>query len=128
MEDVVVTLLTIGMLLIMLQQYLDGRLSLILIPIIQVGISAVLRVVISVAGMLRKLGEIAAASARFLLINDAPATVTDVPDPIPMPMGSDDSFIRFKDVHFSYPEGRPVLRGVDLEIPPGKTVASNGND
>lgn len=126
MEDVVVTLLTIGMLLIMLQQYLDGRLSLILIPIIQVGISAVLRVVISVAGMLRKLGEIAAASARFLLINDAPATVTDVPDPIPMPMESDDSFIRFKDVHFSYPEGKPVLRGVDLEIPPGKTVALVG--
>lgn len=126
MEDVVVTLLTIGMLLIMLQQYLDGRLSLMLIPIIQVGISAVLRVVISVAGMLRKLGEIAAATARFLLINDAPATVTDVPDPIPMLMESDDSFIRFKDVHFSYPEGKPVLRGVDLEIPPGKTVALVG--
>ncbi|MDO5093490.1 MAG: ABC transporter ATP-binding protein [Propionibacteriaceae bacterium] len=124
-EDVVATLVTIGMLLIMLRQYTAGQIPLLIIPIIQVGISAVLRVVISVAGMLRKLGEIAAASARFLLINDAPATVLDANDPRPM-TGLANPTIRFDDVHFAYPEGDPVLRGVNLEIPAGSTVALVG--
>lgn len=124
-EDVVATLVTIGMLLIMLHQYLAGQIPMVLIPIVQVGIGAVLRVVVSVAGMLRKLGEIAAASARFLLINDAPATVLDADEPRSMESLSDPT-IRFEDVHFAYPGGEPVLRGVNLEIPAGRTVALVG--
>ncbi len=34
--------------------------------------------------------------------------------------------LRFSGVHFSYQEGREVLRGIDLEIRPGETVALIG--
>lgn len=124
-EDVVATVVGIGMLLLMLHQHLAGQLPLVVIPIAQVGVGAVLRVVIQVAGMLRRLGEISAASARFLLINDAAATVTDPGAPVPLRRDSQPE-VRFEDVHFSYPDGEPVLRGVDLTIPAGRTVALVG--
>lgn len=123
-EDIITTAVTIGMLIIMLQQYSTGRLDAAVIPIVLVGVTTVLRVVISVAGMLRKLGEISAASARFLLLHDAPATVEDPPHPVPLPGGQ--LGLSFRNVHFAYPGGRPVLNGVDLEVPAGRTVALVG--
>ncbi len=125
LEDVIATLLTVGMLVVMLRLHSAGELPLVLVPIVQVGIAAVLRVVISVAGMLRKLGEISAASARFLLIDDAPEAISDPPDPRPIPR-EDGLPIRFEGVRFSYPGGREVLKGVDLRIEAGSTVALVG--
>ncbi len=34
--------------------------------------------------------------------------------------------VAFHDVHFTYEDGRPVMRGVSFEVPPGKTVAIVG--
>lgn len=34
--------------------------------------------------------------------------------------------VRYRDVHFSYEEGKEVLHGLDLELPAGKTVALVG--
>ncbi len=35
--------------------------------------------------------------------------------------------VRFEDVHFSYEEGKPVLRGIDFEAPPGSIIALVGS-
>jgi subfamily B ATP-binding cassette protein MsbA len=35
--------------------------------------------------------------------------------------------VRFKDVHFQYVQGEPVIKGVDLDIPAGSTVAFVGH-
>lgn len=38
----------------------------------------------------------------------------------------DKGAIRFEDVHFSYDENRPILKGISFEVPAGKTVAIVG--
>ena len=44
----------------------------------------------------------------------------------PLPLGSFNGSIRFEGVRFSYEDGREILKGIDLEIPKGKTVAIVG--
>jgi ATP-binding cassette subfamily B protein/subfamily B ATP-binding cassette protein MsbA len=44
----------------------------------------------------------------------------------PKPLDGFHDAIRFEGVHFRYEDGREVLRGIDLEIPKGKTVAIVG--
>ncbi|MCR5548068.1 MAG: ABC transporter ATP-binding protein/permease [Bacteroidales bacterium] len=44
----------------------------------------------------------------------------------PVQLGSFEDRISFKDVSFSYEDGREVLHGIDLEIPKGKTIAIVG--
>lgn len=44
----------------------------------------------------------------------------------PLPLGSFSGSIRFEGVRFSYEDGREILKGIDLEIPKGKTVAIVG--
>ena len=36
--------------------------------------------------------------------------------------------IRFEDIHFSYQPGQPILKGVDMTVPAGKTVAILGTN
>jgi ABC-type transport system involved in Fe-S cluster assembly fused permease/ATPase subunit len=38
----------------------------------------------------------------------------------------DKGAIKFEDVHFSYDENRPILKGISFEVPAGKTVAIVG--
>ena len=51
-----------------------------------------------------------------------------IPEPeVPVPMGAFAQGIRFEGVTFAFEPGRPVLRGVDLEVPKGATVALVGS-
>ncbi len=61
--------------------------------------------------------------AMFDLI-DTNAEVKDVPDAPPLVV--DRGEVRFEDVRFGYDPGRDILKGIDLVIRPGQTVAIVG--
>jgi ATP-binding cassette subfamily B protein len=67
-------------------------------------------------------GSAAVRKLRELLIQ--PPSVTERPDPVTLPPADGD--IVFENVTFGYDPARPVLRGVDLHIAPGETVACVG--
>ena len=62
-------------------------------------------------------------AAMFDLL-DTGAEIVDVPDA--KPLNIDRGHIRFEDVHFGYEPGRDILKGIDLDIPAGKTLAVVG--
>lgn len=55
---------------------------------------------------------------------DTPAEVTDAPGAPPLAVGA--GHLRFEDVRFGYGPDRLILKGIDLEVPPGKTLAVVG--
>lgn len=61
--------------------------------------------------------------AMFDLI-DTPSEVTDAPGAKPLVVGA--GHVRFEDVRFGYDEGQPILKGIDLDIPAGHTLAVVG--
>jgi len=61
--------------------------------------------------------------AMFRLI-DTPAEVVDAPDARPLAISG--GMVRFEDVRFAYDPERPILKGIDLTIPPGGTLAVVG--
>ncbi len=67
-----------------------------------------------------------AAFPRILDILEAPLTIEDAPDAIPLPKVRGE--IRFEDVWFAFPDepDRMVLKGLNLVIEPGQTVAILG--
>ncbi len=65
-----------------------------------------------------------AGGQRIFEILDAVPDVQDPEYPVPLPPGPGE--VRFEDVHFAYTPGRDVLRGIDLTIPGGATVALIG--
>ncbi|MCZ6460723.1 MAG: ABC transporter ATP-binding protein [Actinobacteria bacterium] len=66
----------------------------------------------------------AAAGARIVeLLAEAPE-IDDPARPIALPSGPGE--VRFDGVWFSYPNGEPVLRGMDLVVPGGATMAIVG--
>jgi ABC-type multidrug transport system fused ATPase/permease subunit len=66
-----------------------------------------------------------AAGERIFEIIDEPEEIADAPDARPLPEGG--GAIRFEHVTFGYDPERPVLRDVDLELVPGRTVAIIGH-
>jgi ATP-binding cassette subfamily B protein len=66
-----------------------------------------------------------ASGERIFEVMDEPEEVTDLPDAIELPPG--DGRVRFEHVSFGYDLERPVLRNVDLELEPGRTVALIGH-
>ena len=66
-----------------------------------------------------------ASGERIFEVMDEPEEVTDLPDAVELPPG--DGRVRFEDVSFGYDLERPVLRDVDLELEPGRTVALIGH-
>jgi ATP-binding cassette subfamily B multidrug efflux pump len=67
-----------------------------------------------------------AATPRLLAILDAPIAITDAPDAVELPLVRGE--IRFEDVWFAFPDEphRMVLKGLNLVIEPGQTVAILG--
>ena len=61
--------------------------------------------------------------AMFDLI-DTPPEVTDAPGARPLAVGA--GHVRFEDVRFGYDDGQPILKGIDLDIPAGHTLAVVG--
>lgn len=71
-----------------------------------------------------ELPRASAASARIVELLDAAPNIVDPRNPAQLPPGG--GSLVFEDVSFSYPDGPPVLNGLNLEIPPGTSVALVG--
>lgn len=66
---------------------------------------------------------IAGAERIFAILDED----SESPDPAgALPLEKARGHIRFENVHFSYLPGVPVLKGIDLDVPPGTTVALVG--
>jgi len=65
-----------------------------------------------------------AAADRVFEIVEAVPTMGDRPGA--RPIGQVDGRVEFDDVHFSYPDGTPALRGLSFSADPGETVAIVG--
>jgi ABC-type multidrug transport system fused ATPase/permease subunit len=65
-----------------------------------------------------------ASGERIFQIMDEPEEIGEQPDAVDLPPGAGE--LRFEDVRFEYLEGRPVLDGVTLDVPPGRTIALIG--
>jgi ATP-binding cassette, subfamily B, heavy metal transporter len=61
---------------------------------------------------------------RMFALLDEQREIEDAPDAKPLVLGGAD--VRFEHVDFHYDAARPILRGVDLHIPAGQTVAVVG--
>ena len=55
---------------------------------------------------------------------DTPAEVADAADASPLDVSR--GHVRLENVHFAYDPERPILKGIDIEVPPGNTVAVVG--
>lgn len=55
---------------------------------------------------------------------ETPAEIVDRPDAKPLHVTS--GHVRFEDVRFGYDPDRQILRGIDIAVPPGKTLAIVG--
>ncbi len=80
---------------------------------------------------LRALGMVVAwaqravtASGRIFEILDTEPGIADRPGATDLEIT--EGTVRFEGVHFGYPGGDPVLRGVDLEVPAGRSLALVG--
>ena len=61
--------------------------------------------------------------AMFKLL-DQPVEIEDKPDAPPLAISG--PVLKFEDVHFHYDTDRPILKGIDFEVPAGKTIAVVG--
>jgi ATP-binding cassette subfamily B protein len=66
-----------------------------------------------------------ASGERIFEVMDEPEEVTDRPGAVELPPG--DGLVRFESVTFGYDAERPVLRDIELELEPGRTVALIGH-
>jgi len=66
-----------------------------------------------------------ASGERIFQVLDEPEEVADRPGAVELPPG--DGALRFENVGFAYLDDRPVLRGIDLDVPAGRTIALIGH-
>ncbi len=62
---------------------------------------------------------------KMFTLMDREREVPDAPDAQPLALDGVPA-VRFENVHFAYEADRPILHGIDFEIPAGKTVAVVG--
>ena len=62
---------------------------------------------------------------RIFEVMDTQPEILDASDAVDLPRAQ--GHVRFRNVHFSYVPGEPVIKGVDLDIPAGSTVAFVGH-
>ncbi len=81
----------------------------------------------SIGWLLAETNDAATACERYWEVRDAEITVTDPAEPKRLPADGVGS-LRFGGVHFRYPGAeRDTLRGVDLDVRPGETIALVGS-
>ncbi|WP_433066243.1 ABC transporter ATP-binding protein [Dactylosporangium sp. CS-033363] len=68
--------------------------------------------------------EAMSASVRIYEVLDTPPSIVDRPAAVSP--STVEGRLRFSGVRFGYEPGRPILRGIDLEVEPGETVAIVG--
>jgi ATP-binding cassette subfamily B protein len=66
-----------------------------------------------------------AAGERIFQVMDEPEEISDRPEAVELPPGGGD--LGFEDVGFEYMVDRPVLAGINLEVPAGRTIALIGH-
>lgn len=77
------------------------------------------------AGMIvNNLARALSAATRIFDVLDSESPIRDQPSAVDLPRVS--GRVRFQNVHFQYRRGAPVLRGFDLDVPPGRSVALLG--
>ena len=82
--------------------------------------------ILSLGFLIAHAQETASACDRIGELLDAPVSVADRPDARPAWVGTP-ARLRFEGVEFAHPgSGGPVLRGIDLDVAPGETVALVG--
>ena len=86
---------------------------------------------IGVSDPLRKMGNVfnqiqagAVASERIFPLYDFKAEISNPQDPLNFPLAAPG--IEFKDVHFSYEAGTPILKGLSFTVEPGTSLAVVG--
>ncbi|GAA2006498.1 ABC transporter ATP-binding protein [Nakamurella flavida] len=93
------------------------------------GVSMILRWPVESLGWLMAMANDAASAAtRYFEVMDAPVPITSPEHPVPAHRPARGR-LEFRDVHFAFPDasaGQELLRGVDLVVEPGETVAVVG--
>ena len=80
--------------------------------------------IVTLGWLLALTQEAASAARRVFEVFDTAATIVDPPHPVAAESGTS---LRFENVWFRYPDSAvDILRGVDLEIAPGETMALVG--
>ncbi len=78
----------------------------------------------SLANLNTALQEGLAAAQRIFAMLDVQPDIKEQPDAPPLRLNGGE--VRFENVTFVYPDGRPALRDIDLTVPPGRRVALVG--
>lgn len=82
--------------------------------------------VASLGWLLAQASEAAAATRRYWEVRDVPPAIVDPPDPVTVARPVRGA-LALRDVRFRYPgSDREILRGVDLAVRPGETMALVG--
>jgi ATP-binding cassette subfamily B protein len=80
----------------------------------------------SIGWLLAETNQAATAAARYWEVRDAEVTITSPANPRKLPANGR-GHVRFENVRFTYPgAGEEVLKGVNLDLRPGETIALVG--
>ena len=77
-----------------------------------------------IGDLIERLATASASAQRVFLLLDTKPEIVDAADAKPLPPVT--GAVSLRGVHFAYLADKPVLRGVDLDIRPGETVAVVG--
>lgn len=78
----------------------------------------------ALSGFYSSMHASAAAGKRVFEILDTEPQVKDRPEAVVLPPVKGQ--VSFRDVHFCYEEGKPILRGISLDVEPGEVLAIVG--
>lgn len=126
-EPVMAALPTIGLAVVLLyggNLVIDGRLTLGQFVQFYLYLSLLMGPFRTLGNMVSQAQRAIAGGQRVFEILDATPDVAEPPDPRPLPPGN--GAVRFDNVRFAYETGPEVLRGIELDIPAGQTVALIG--